>query len=56
MLRQLSSNGSCLLSSEILWNELLVFVEFSQLVSLGKVDDGQDSSNGLSNMVDSVVS
>lgn len=41
-----SSDGSGLLSTEVLWKVLLALVEFSELLSLGEVDDSEDTSDG----------
>lgn len=47
-----SSDGSGLLTSQILGHELLVLVELSDLLSLGQVENGQNSGNVLSHVVD----
>lgn len=48
LLRQSSSQSSGLLGSQVLWNVLLTSVESSDVFSLGSVDDGQNSSDVLS--------
>lgn len=47
-----SSDSSGLLTSEILGQELLVLVELTDLLSLGEVENGQNSGNVLSDIVD----
>lgn len=47
-----SSDGSGLLASEVLGEELLVLVELTDLLSLGEVENGQNSGNVLSDIVD----
>lgn len=46
------SDSSGLLGTEVLGNVLLVLVELTELLSLGEVDNSQDSGNGLSNLRD----
>lgn len=48
LLGQGSSQSSGLLLSQVLWNELLVSVESSDVLSLESVDDSQNSGNVLS--------
>lgn len=51
LLAQLSADGASLLGSEIEREVLLLLVEQAQLVSLVGVDDGQDSSDRLAEVV-----
>ena len=46
-----SSNGSGLLGSKILGDVLLALIQLSELLTLSVVDDGQDASNRLSDLV-----
>lgn len=50
--RESSSNSSGLLGTQVLGDVLLGLVELTKLISLGKVDDSQDSSNRLSDLRD----
>lgn len=52
-LGQLSSDGSGLLGSQVLWLVLLTGVESSDVFSLVQVNDSQDTGNVLSDGVDS---
>lgn len=51
MLGKASSDGPGLLWSKVQWDILLLFVEKAELMSLGGIDDGHNTSDRLANIV-----